>query len=155
MRLLIPTLGTEMTLDEDWTFGLHRESRNSKFGNQPGLAIGWPSWCVPHDWVKLPDGTNECVNTPPTPVTLPKGTVLKVDRIYIRSKSGDFRNFDSVTFYCNSALKGKAAKGKLKGRFWAKLEDVNRMEVLFDPLTTPIQEFREVREADFITPANP
>jgi hypothetical protein len=140
MRLLIPTIGTVLTLDEDWTFDLHQEQRNQKFSVQFGLT--WPAWCFPWDWVTHPDGRREKVAVSPAPVTLPKGTVLKVDRIYIRSKAGDFRSFDSVTFHCNSGLKGKAAKGKMKGRFWAKLLDVNRLEVLIDPLSMPMPEFR-------------
>ena len=44
-----------------------------------------------------------------------------VDRIYIRKGKGEF---DSVTFRVDFKLR---AKRVLKGRFWAKLDDVNRL----------------------------
>ncbi len=47
------------------------------------------------------------------PVSLPAGTVLMVDRIYIRQGREDW---SSVTFKVP------------KGRFWAKLDEVNNME---------------------------
>lgn len=64
-------------------------------------------------------------------VTLPKGTVLSVDRIYIRKGASDF---SSLTFYVHEcplpeltpAKKGGGFK-KGRKRFWAKLDDVNRI----------------------------
>jgi hypothetical protein len=51
--------------------------------------------------------------------TLPAGTVLKVDRIYIRKGKG-MSDYSSVTFY--------ATIGKKKYRFWSKLADVNNIK---------------------------
>jgi hypothetical protein len=49
--------------------------------------------------------------------TFNSGTILKLDRIYIRKGNSDY---SSVTFYVKN--------GELKGqRFWAKLEEVNQM----------------------------
>lgn len=45
--------------------------------------------------------------------TIPKDSILSVDRIYIRKGS---RSFDSVTFRWN------------KNRFWVKLDDANKIE---------------------------
>lgn len=50
-------------------------------------------------------------------VTFPRGTVLEIDRIYIRKNAAEF---SSVTFKIRE-------KNKVL-RFWAKLEDVNKIE---------------------------
>jgi hypothetical protein len=62
--------------------------------------------------------------------------VLKVDRIYIRGKGAEYgvdaRDFDSLSFFCNPG-----ARTGLRHRFWAKLADVNRLEVeIGDPQGT-------------------
>ena len=130
MRLLVPTIGTEMTLDAPWTFTLYQERRNQKFANN-NFGLGWSAY---------PGWTLAKRNEPLTKeITLPAGTILKVARIYVRSTTADFRNFDSVTFNVVRP-KGKAGKTALKGRFWAKLADVNSMEVFFNIATTPIHE---------------
>jgi len=149
MRLLIPTIGTVLTLTADWTFMLHEERRNEEFANQPLLNLDYkrypdghrepdpkPGWASATKWVS--DGRE-------TPVTLPAGTKLKVARIYIRNGGKDMKEYDSVTFTVNSHLTpAKARKqGAMKGRFWAKLLDVNSMEVAFDGATMPIPEYRE------------
>lgn len=69
-------------------------------------------------------------------VTLPEGTVLILDRLYIRKGTGDF---DSLTFMVESIPDGvfrhpptkkNEAFGR-KPRFWASLTDCNRMDVEF------------------------
>jgi hypothetical protein len=60
-------------------------------------------------------------------VTLPEGTVLTVDRYYIRSGANDF---DSITFRLPKPA-GKRKKGDPvppSGRFWVKLRDANTIE---------------------------
>lgn len=67
-------------------------------------------------------------------VTIPKGTVLAVDRIYIRKGSSDF---SSLTFYAKNLGEitrsqsqwsgGKKVKKKAL-RLWAKLEDCNTIQ---------------------------
>lgn len=57
-------------------------------------------------------------------VTLPKGTILKIDRIYIRKGSSDY---SSITFYAKDMLKPNTKK-KYSPRFWAKLSDCNQIE---------------------------
>ncbi len=126
MRVHIPTIGTLFVLATDWQFDLYEESRNNKFANQKdldlkyfrGSAWYWSRGTPPHgdDRARLPSRI--------TPVTLPKGTSLKVDRIYIRGKTAESREFDSVSFFCNPG-----ARSGIRGRFWAKLGDVNRLEV--------------------------
>lgn len=94
MRLYIPHLRDRIKLTEDWTFDLHREGRNTDL-----LAVAGEEWNY---------------NMPPVPYTMSAGTVLSIDRIYIRNGQ---RGFDSVTF----------RDVNRKHRFWAKLDDVNNI----------------------------
>jgi hypothetical protein len=67
-------------------------------------------------------------------VTLPAGTVLSIDRIYIRKGASDF---SSITFYAKGLGeiqkqpstwdRNPKPKKKKALRFWAKLEDCNRI----------------------------
>ena len=65
-------------------------------------------------------------------ITLPKGTVLAVDRIYIRKGASDF---SSITFFAKglgetevkNRWSGRTTKWKAQ-RFWAKLSDCNQIE---------------------------
>jgi hypothetical protein len=124
MKLFIPPLGTQLELAAPWTFSLHRESRNYslivKLRDKGGYYIPDPvNNPDQSDWYKryLNDG-KLC------DFTLPAGAKLKVARIYIRAGA---RSFDSVTFN----LDFETPHGvKIKGRFWAKLDDVNKMEVI-------------------------
>lgn len=117
MQLNIPTIGDAFVLAEDWTFHLERESRNDALTKHTPWFKKWghlrhESWTKFH--LALEDATPEDYL-----VTLPAGTVLKVERIYIRSS---FRGFDSVTFRANP----NDRKATHRGRFFAKLADVNK-----------------------------
>lgn len=67
-------------------------------------------------------------------ITLPAGTVLAVDRIYIRKGASDY---SSITFYAKElgevTIQGRRWYGNSKPkkkkslRFWAKLEDCNNI----------------------------
>jgi len=137
MKLYIPEIGTVLQLEKDWTFMLHTERRNealtlaadfprdtaykysfrSKSGAEANI-LGWvkyDGW----DWKKLH--------------TLPAGSVLTLDRIYIRKGVSEF---SSLSF--NLSRKSvnpdfsKFAKNinTMTGRcrFWAKLDDANKIE---------------------------
>lgn len=119
-RVHIPDIGTQLTLAEDWTFKLQRESRNWEFWKKINGEAS--TWSQSHDTMSF---------------TIPAGSVLKVDRVYIRKGSG-YGNFSSITFYLvsmpDSAFEAKAIPFAKKGnraigRFWAKLHDVNNMVV--------------------------
>lgn len=132
MNLCIPDIGTELRLTADWTFHLCFERRNQKFGEKLGITP--------------PDGTPHPRN--PSYIqrgwwqanravlhTLPAGTILKVDRVYIRKGKSHYSdeplsNFSSVTFFAYNPPTGKG-KPKAIGRFWAKLADVNTIECEF------------------------
>lgn len=120
MRLHIPELGTKLVLTADWTFDLHFERRNEKFGGKMNITPPTPdpyakSWAY--------TGWNQPERS--ISVTLPAGTILTVSRIYIRSGA---KKFSSVTFFAH--LPNPKGKGKpvSKGRFWAKLAKVNEIE---------------------------
>lgn len=142
-RLNIPELGAFIILAEPWTFALQPESRNSALLESAGWQwyggreeqevryarlrkAGWIATEIEeqfgchekYDWSKE--------------VTLPAGTQLKFDRIYIRKGSAEY---SSVTFfldrktvdpaYSDVCLNLHSKKGK--ARFWAKLGDINKI----------------------------
>lgn len=114
-QLYIPSIGDTLTLATPWRFTLYPEHRNLKFWQAMGLQVDpdgrWGYW------------GDEMVKRA-TEVKLPAGTVLKIDRIYIR-KGKDMGKFDSVTFL----IPKPANKGlNVHGRFWVKLIDVNAIE---------------------------
>jgi hypothetical protein len=133
VRVFIPTIGTVFTLAEDWTFPLYDESRNDAMIAYQGLtdAIAKRHWGNDPKILKN--------------VTLPTGTTLKVDRIYIRKGSEELKAYDSVTFIVQSIpdvniavtmpqddwqiRMGKNPRTMRTIRFWAKLNDVNQMKV--------------------------
>lgn len=121
----IPTIGENITLASEWSFVLHEEHRNVEFAKRLGFS----------DWREYPTHGppwGDPTLGPPreAKVALPKGTVLRIDRIYIRKGSEEF---DSVTFFCNPSMRGPAAKTSLKGRFWAKLVEVNTIVAVRAP----------------------
>lgn len=115
----IPDIGDCVQLVEDWEFPVHLESRNYGLIN-----------CIkPHAGFSL-DAASTLL------AVFEAGTVLQIDRIYIRKGNSAW---SSVTFYVkyapndvNRAKQGSAdgSEQKRKGcRFWAKLANVNEMVV--------------------------
>lgn len=107
-KLQIPSLGSSVRVAADWTFALHNESRNRSLMDH--FKIVYPEGYWPQ-YEHFNKGGS-------TQVTLPAGTKLAIDRIYIRRGNDDF---DSITFRITE-LEGKPVK---KMRFWVKLPDVN------------------------------
>jgi hypothetical protein len=125
MKMMIPMLGSRIRLRTDWSFDLYYESRNESvyelfnaFTHLKGIGGCYlPSW-------RLNDADKE-----PVQATLPAGTLLTIDRYYIRQGAADF---DSVTFMLPSQpLPGYAFGKKRSARFWVKLEDVNEIDFEF------------------------
>lgn len=118
MRLLIPTIGSTITLTKEWKFLLYSEYRNASFERTLGGKVELAKAVFDEHYKGFS-------------TSLPIGTVLVIDRIYIRKNQGDF---DSLTFKIqdcpNEDLK--------KVRFWAKLKDVNNIEGDFDQATIPV-----------------
>lgn len=107
-QLYIPTLKTELVLAEDWVFMLHRESRNTPLIDK--IAPEKKDLLYSEKWADFPKT-----------VKLWQGTVLIVDRIYIKQ---NLPQYDSITFRIKESPQQYA-----KARFWAKLDDVNRMVI--------------------------
>lgn len=116
MQLFIPEIGTRIRLTDDWTFDLHREHRNAG----ASFLAGWdPPKGYSFSWA-YDEGEPKVAK-----VTIPKGCILTVDRIYIRKGASDF---SSVTFFLRKS-KDKAENPFGQGcRFWAKLADVNNIK---------------------------
>lgn len=109
MKLFIPTIGTTIKLTENWSFTLYGEYRNEKF---------WKEFSGPNDKTDFwrYRGSMATMN-----IILPAETILVIDRMYIRK---NLKNFDSITFRLKNC---DVLKIKNK-RFWAKLDDVNKIE---------------------------
>lgn len=118
-KLYIPALGDHIQLTTDWTFLLFPEYRNETLYAHLGLE--YPR--------------TQRIDAKPTRVTLPAGTELGIDRIYIRRGN---KEFDSITFNLLGVPTQKLRYGaKTRVRFWAKLAAVNTIE--FESLLTNIQ----------------
>ena len=109
MKLYIPRLGNKLQLSENWTFDLYSEYRNNSLLKKL-LSKNWIE-----DYTKF---IQTGQNVSPIKVTLPKGTVLNVERIYIRKGASDY---DSITF----KIEDCDNKELIKSRFWVKLKDAN------------------------------
>lgn len=148
MKLYIPAVGTELTLAKDWTFQVVNETRNK-------TLVEWMTQTPIKGWGMHPlgdvndeQGRRDYWATAKLtiPCTLPAGTVLKIDRIYLRKGNKDIHNYDSVTFVCKGLrapstvyaygvkqVDGSHYYSKLANRavrFFAKLDDVNTMEIV-------------------------
>lgn len=91
-------------------------------------------------WADYKEWSDKCkeVGVDQLNMTLPAGTILKVDRIYIRKGNSDY---SSISFYASGLGKvevwapsygnDRTKKSKSSLRFWAKLQDCNQIE--FEP----------------------
>ena len=86
MRLFVPDIGTLIQLKENYTFTLYGEGRNRKLYD--ALGIRYPNVTV---------------------VELPKGLILKIDRVYIRKGQS---SFSSITFSVPKNLNQKLINWK-------------------------------------------
>ena len=118
MKLFIPACGDRVTLTSDWSFDLYLESRNMRFAEERKLVEAKKS----DRWGSYDRGELRKVKA-----SLPAGTVLEVDRVYIRQFSKGAvevgKDYDSITF---KVMKGE--KPARNQRFWVKLPDVYEIE---------------------------
>lgn len=112
-----------------WKGRVSYEERQAAYKKAEEESESYQSYLkVYGDWRKRADA----IATKELTITLPTGTVLAVDRIYIRKGASDY---SSITFYAKglgeSEIKnrwsGKTTKWKAQ-RFWAKLQDCNQIE---------------------------
>ena len=133
MKLYIPEIGDVIRLTQDWTFDLYNEDRNStmmeRMGDTRNPAYSWAN-----------------KNFSAIPVTVPAGAELKVDRIYIRKGKGEYSSITflwvgertnpkmvprfAVAYGVNPPVRTdyEIKKSARAVRFWAKLDDVNKLE---------------------------
>lgn len=117
-QLYVPHVGATLELAEPWTFNLYDERRNDALIAQA---------CSEDEQVaqdlqqrreearrvrRYYDGLRLVC-----PYTFPVGTVLRIDRLYVRR--GDQAAYDSLSFVVVGAQK--------RVRFWAKLADCNKI----------------------------
>lgn len=117
MQICIPPLKSQIMLLSDWQFDLYKEYRNQKLIETASLVFGTPAYTAPGYSFKLCN------------LTLPVGTILIVDRYYIKQ---GLPEYNSVTF----RIKHHPLKEMMKNRFWAKLADVQNIQ--FQYVSTPI-----------------
>lgn len=116
MNLFIPEIGTLIRLEENWIFTLYAEYRNRTLFSVIDNTDADPYLFYGKSKNKI--------------VELPKGLVVKVDRVYIRK---GLSQYSSITF---TIPKAKSKKDKesmphnvLYGgsKFWVKLHECNGM----------------------------
>lgn len=152
MRFFIPAVGTTFKLVKPWSFLLYVEDRNSSLFDAIGTNVEhlvWEDVEPYYGWgcsnldsqrhkfeisvIKYDRTFKEFVRA--ARFVLPAGTLLKVERVHIRSsRDGEF---DSVTMsiretthpfllYAEKAKTGNPKKSL--GDFWVKLVDFNTIE---------------------------
>lgn len=113
-KLYIPEIGDEIKLIKDWVFNLYEEHRNFGLWEQVTGKKYNPIY-------------NEKMKS--VSCTLPKDTILAIDRIYIRKGASDF---SSLSFRIIShpvwTNEKKVFGSKQIFRFWAELADCNTIE---------------------------
>ena len=131
MKFQIPSIGDKIRLTRAWKFTLHAESRNESLGLLIDHFVKGETRYASGTWSDGFSGYGDWRYDPPiasgraiVEVTLPKGTELTIDRIYIRKAA---ETFNSVSFNVRSFPETYKHKKKGRIRFWAKLNDVNKM----------------------------
>ncbi len=117
VKLFIPTIGTKLVLKKAWTPTIFSESRNWDFLQSEGIIDSELNW-----WTAYGKDRPMALGEKSFLVTIPKGRILTVDRIYIRRGVSDY---DSISF----RVRNPAVKKSKSQRFWAKLKDVNGIDV--------------------------
>lgn len=108
MRLFTPDIGTLLKIEQDWQITLYAEYRNRKL----------------FDILGIPFKT--------TVIDLPKGLILKVNRVYIRQ---GLSQYSSITFTCSkpkTKLEREQSPNNIKfagSKFWVKLHECNGLEI--------------------------
>lgn len=115
MNLYVPDIGDIIKLTKDWSFYLQDEHRNKL-----DLDLFGTGKTQTKDNVSIYNDTDNY-----NEVIMPKTSVLKIDRIYIRKGAS---GFSSITFILLE-IDGKKFKHQ---RFWAKLKDCNNIQFELD-----------------------
>jgi hypothetical protein len=130
--LYVPDINTKLRLALPWNFTIFREHRNEKFLR---FIMQDPNF---NGWKYRDSG-----NTHQWQVQLDSGSIIIVDRVYIRRGKG-FEDFSSLTFRLQKGstlvYNGDMITAKGNHRFWAKLRDVNKIVAEVDLNSLPGQE---------------
>lgn len=118
VKLYIPQVGDKLKLTSNWNCKLFKEHRNYSFFKVLNI-----------------DTTQN--NDVSIDISFPKGTVLKVSRLYVRAPAS---SFDSITFTVESS----PVKTLSKGRFWVKLMDANTLE--FEEIVTNMDTIEKLKD---------
>ena len=114
----IPDIKDEIHLTKDWTFTIHAEYRNEQFFKLDGFM----------EYRDVTHWKSPNYKTTHYQRTLPAGSILVIDRIYIRQGS---KKYSSVTLYLKETsdpILKKTKGNKYIVRFWVKLHDFNGAE---------------------------
>ncbi len=132
MQFYVPEIGDEIRLTADWTFDLFDEYRNETL--------------MQHIGDDRPVAYIHQKHLESEPCTIPAGSILKIDRIYIRKGNSEFSSItfiwkdkiipakivdDFVTKWDNrvaTKIPHQTKVPKKAVRFWAKLDDANKIE---------------------------
>lgn len=133
MKLFIPDVGEELTLVDDWRFVTICEYRNESLFN----AFEVPAELRYQKSVRFHGGAHDGYDRyrplgDGVPFVMPAGTVLKVDRVYIRKGISDY---SSLTFLVSQSPDKRLLTKKNGGtapkavRFWVKLAETRNIEI--------------------------
>lgn len=119
-KLYIPQVGDKLHLLENWQAKIFNDNtgRNDKVFKALNISI---------DSQEKAD----------VDVTFPKGTVLRVDRLYVRAPAS---SFDSITFTVMQC----PIKSLNKARFWVKLLDANNIH--FEEIKNSIDSYKKIKD---------
>ena len=126
MKLFLPTLGTRLVLTKPSSFLLHDERANYKFWKtlfgEPDREEYYYGWVGNHyEKQKTKDAVHPSLGhyaAKPILTRLPSGTILVLEKIYIRKGLG---KYDSLTFRIPKENTTEAPRGK----FSVTLKDIN------------------------------
>lgn len=118
-RLFIPQIGNELKLTSNWDCKV--------FGDRLNATV-----------FKALNIEPSAYKDKNVDITFPKGTVLKVDRLYVRAPAS---SYDSITFRISSC----PMKGLNKARFFVKLMDANKIE--FEEIVQSIGAFKKLKDS--------
>lgn len=139
MKLFVPTIGSKLRLVSPWRAKIEKEYRNDSIFNllelndqESPTNLHLTQLLEAKSNIKATRGFYGYMTYEGSlDITLPKDTILNVDRIYIRKGAGEF---DSITFEIFDCpimeMKPKSKKGFRTGRlrFWVKLDNANEIE---------------------------
>lgn len=129
MKLFLPTIGSRLVLSKPWTFRLKDEYKNTNFWTAiHGAPVRQSRWYgydpITGNKSTSPVKTTLCdrqetyATAPPILTTLPKGTTLIIEQIFIRK---GMREYDAVSF----RIPKGGSSGLPASKFLVPLKEVN------------------------------